>query len=184
MIVEALSRYLGTDRLADILFYFWRELALERSREFEPVVPPSQVGLAWRVDRHALDLRVKLMLSRAPVPMVRDEAVPEFEQFVAAVARREPVRLAAYPMLQARLQQHEHERAEESVKLLTLYCWLHYRLPTLFPEFQEAQDEQAQLNTAILGFIGKNRGKKCRECGRPLPWQTRFRLCEPCFRAA
>jgi ATP-dependent RNA helicase SUPV3L1/SUV3 len=184
IIVEALARFLGTDRLADILFYFWRELALERSREFEPVVPPSQVGLAWRVDHHQLDLRVKLMLSRAPVPMVRDEAVPEFEQFVAAVAREEAVLLSSTPMLQARLQLNDHEHAEQAVKLLTLYCWLHYRLPTLFPQFEEAQAELVLLNTAILGFIGKNRGKKCRECGKPLPWQTRFRLCEPCFRSS
>lgn len=183
VIVEALARFLETDRLADILFYFWRELALERSREFEAVVPPSQVGLAWRLDRHILDLRVKLMLSRAPVPMIRDEAVPEFEQFVASIARKEPVRLAGYPMLQARLQSHNQESAEQAVKLLTLYCWLHYRLPSLFPEFLEAQAEQAVLNEAILAFIGRNRGKKCRECGRPLPWQSRFRLCESCFRA-
>lgn len=183
VIVEALARFLDTDRLAEILFYFWRELALERSREFEPVVPPSQVGLAWRLDRYPLELRVKLMLSRAPVPMLRDEAVPEFEQFVASIARGEPVRLASYPMLQARLQSHDQESAEQSVKLLTLYCWLHYRLPTLFPEFEPAQLEQARLNEAILAFIGRNRGRKCRECGRPLPWQTRFRLCEPCFRA-
>jgi ATP-dependent RNA helicase SUPV3L1/SUV3 len=184
IIVEALARFLETDRLAEILFYFWRELALERSREFEPVVPPSQVGLAWRVDRHVLDLRVKLMLSRAPVPMVRDEAVPEFEQFVAAVARKEPVLLSSYPMLQARLQLDNHESAEQSVKLLTLYCWLHYRLPTLFPQFEEAQVEQGKLNSAILAFIGRNRGKKCRECGRALPWETRFRLCDTCFRAS
>ncbi len=184
IIVDALSRYLGTDRLADILFYFWRELSLERSREFEPVVPPSQVGLAWRVDRYELELRVKLTLSRAPVPMVRDEAVPEFELFVASIARQEPVLLESFPMLQARLQQHDHENAEQAVKLLTLYCWLHYRLPSLFPQFPEAQAELAQLNTAILGFIGKNKGKKCRECGKPLDWQTRFRLCEPCFRSS
>ncbi len=184
IIVDALSRFLGTDRLAEILFYFWRELALERSREFEPVVPPSQAGLAWRIDRYALDLRVKLTLSRAPVPMVRDEAVPEFELFVAAIARQEPVLLTSYPMLQARLQQHDHEHAEQAVKLLTLYCWLHYRLPTMFPQFEEAQAELTQLNTAILGFIGKNKGKKCRECGKPLDWQTRFRLCEPCFRSS
>ncbi|MDE3012418.1 MAG: helicase, partial [Pseudomonadota bacterium] len=183
VIVEALARFLDTDRLAEILFYFWRELALERSREFEPVVPPSQVGLAWRVDRHALDLRVKLMLSRAPVPMVRDETVPEFEMFVASIARKEPVRLASYPMLQAHLQSRDQESAEQSVRLLTLYCWLHYRLPTLFPEFPQAQAEQSTLNDAILAFIGRNRGKKCRECGRSMPWQTRFRLCEPCFRA-
>ena len=184
IIVDALASFLQTDRLADILFYFWRELALERSREFEAVVPPAQAGLAWRVDRYELDLRVKLTLSRAPVPMVRDEAVPEFEHFVASIARQEPVLLSAYPMLQARLQQHSHEHAEQAVKLLTLYAWLHYRLPSLFPEFVEAQAEMAQLNEAILGFIGKNRGKKCRECGKPLDWQTRFRLCEPCFRGS
>jgi ATP-dependent RNA helicase SUPV3L1/SUV3 len=182
IIVEALSKFLQTDKLADILFYFWRELQLERSREFEPVVPPSQVGLAWRVDRYPLSLRVKLMLSRAPVPMIRDEAVPEFEQFVASIAREEPILLGATPMLQARLQMNDHQNAEQAVKLLTLYCWLHYRLPRLFPEFEEAQVEMSKLNTAILGFIGKNKGKKCRECGKALPWQSKYRICDPCYR--
>lgn len=183
VIVEALANFLDTDRLAEILFYFWRELALERSEGFEPVVPPGQAGLAWRVDRHPLDLKVKLILSRAPVPTVRDEVVPEFDQFVAAVARGEPVRLAAYPMLQSRLQSRNQESAEQAVRLLTLYCWLHYRLPDLFPELAQAQSEQARLNEAILEFIGRSRGRKCRECGKPLPWQSRFRLCEACFRA-
>ena len=182
IIVEALSKFLQTDKLADILFYFWRELQLERSREFEPVVPPSQVGLAWRVDRYPLSLRVKLMLSRAPVPMVRDEAVPEYEQFVASIAREEPVMLSSTPMLQARLQMNDHQNAEQAVKLLTMYCWMHYRLPAMFPQFEEAQLEMSQLNTAILGFIGKNKGKKCRECGKALPWQSKYRICDACFR--
>lgn len=184
IIVEALSKFLETDKLAEILFYFWRELRLERSREFEAVVPPMQVGLAWRLDRYPLDLRVKLMLSRAPVPTVRDEAVPEFEQFVATVAREEPILLMSYPMLQAALQMKNQEDAEQAVKLLTLYCWLHYRLPTFFPQFEEAQREMSTLNLAILGFIGKNRGKKCRECGKQLPWQSRFRICDDCFRGS
>ena len=41
-----------------------------------------------------------------------------------------------------------------------------------------------QISKAIITILGKQElaGRRCRECGRPLPWSYAFGVCERCHR--
>lgn len=79
---------------------------------------------------------------------------------------------------------HDLLLAEIAVKILTLYCWLGYRYPRIFPDLEEAESMRGEANRAIeKALLFKKLARACRECGKPLPPLFKFAICDRCYRS-
>ncbi len=79
---------------------------------------------------------------------------------------------------------HDLLLAEIAVKILTLYCWLGYRYPRIFPDLDEAESLRGEANRAIENaLLFKKLTRACRECGKPLPPLFKFAICDRCYRS-
>jgi hypothetical protein len=180
-VVQRLAHHLATEHLPTLLAFFRDELRLGDTTLYAPSLGEDQLTLAHATARLALPLQEQLMLSSAPVPLDKGEVPGEFLRFAQALAQRQPFAVSELKSLQAQYTDHDAERAERAVKLLNLYCWLHYRAPEVFAEREAAMNEIAQLNAAISKHLGRTRRKRCGECGQQMPWQHAFRICESCY---
>jgi hypothetical protein len=59
---------------------------------------------------------------------------------------------------------------------------MHYRWEGLCPQIEIAQSRLALLNAAISAALGREVGRRCRECRRALPWNGTHGICESCYR--
>lgn len=183
-LVGAIANVLKLSNLADILQVFQWELRLSPDPRFQPSLGADQIELARVADKWPqLTLRDRLSLSAAPVPRQRSELAHEFDEFVrhVALAKVYPIsRLKDYFPAQVA---HSQERAEYAVKMLTLYCWLHYRFSRIFPDLAQAQRNIEKLNVCISEHLRKTKSRGCNECGKRLPLGHRFPKCDACFHA-
>lgn len=183
-LVSAIAASLGLQSLADILQVFLKEFRLGADKRFISAIGEEQLDVAALVDRYGLTLREKLTLSNAPIPMVKGEIPDVFFRMVRALEQRKPLsfaELSAYHSDRASASQLD---AEYAVKVLTLYCWLHYRFPEVFADFEEAKRHIDALNVAISRHLGRAKSRRCRECNTPLRVKHPHPMCDACFRAS
>ena len=130
-------------------------------------------------ENHLLSLHNKSSLLNAPVPVTRDGVDPVLKTVAWNIGSLQPCPLKELkrPVLDPGMTL---EKAEYATKLVTLYCWLHYRFPHLFPDIQEAQAELADLNEIVTKRLSKMKVRRCPECGTTLAWEHKFPLCDPC----
>jgi ATP-dependent RNA helicase SUPV3L1/SUV3 len=73
--------------------------------------------------------------------------------------------------------------AEERVKEVSLYLWLSYRFPEAFVDTENAIKAREVLNRFIERSLRKGVfARACKRCGKPLPPNFRFGICQECFR--
>ncbi|ABK43456.1 helicase domain protein [Magnetococcus marinus MC-1] len=146
----------------------------------------DQTTLARIADRHKqLDLPTRFMLSAAPVPLRATVVVTAFEHMVAAIAKNSPITLQdALPTPPHKADPNRLVKLEDAVKIVNLYCWLHFRQEQLFPDLAEAEGLRAHLNTEINTLLGRPRKVReaghCDKCHAPLPEHWRGKLCRRC----
>ena len=143
------------------------------------------MGIARLLDHvHGLPRKTRLALSVAPVPTLAKKQIPrEFLLFANAIANGERFGLDALRYHLPPGAGAELQRAEFAVRLLNLYCWLHYRWPDVFPDLERAQDATHTLNAAINRHLRKKRARRCESCTCPLSRHEPFRFCDACFHA-
>lgn len=147
----------------------------------------DQTVLARITDRYRqLDLPTRFALSAAPVPLRNFGAVAAFELMVDAVARARklPLELVLSPVEHGTGQRlHVLETA---MRVVNLYCWLHYRFSEHFPDLKPAEESRRRINKEINELLTreKRQGGKCQGCGVTLPPEFRFPLCNICFHTA
>nr|CRH04672.1 conserved protein of unknown function [Include DNA/RNA helicase, C-terminal domain and DNA repair protein Rad4 DNA-binding domain] [Candidatus Magnetococcus massalia] len=146
----------------------------------------DQTTLARLADRyHNLDLATRFMLSAAPVPLRATAVVSSFERMVIAVAKETPLPLEeALPLPPHRHDPNRLIKLEDAVKVVNLYCWLHFREEALFPDLLAAETLRGHLNQEINTLLAKQRRPKekgqCTKCHAPLPEHWRGKLCRRC----
>lgn len=175
-VAEAISRQLETTELALVLQFFATRLTLEDWAV--PQAARDEAELASYLGGSGLPLDVQLTLSHAPATQ-RDEINPWFGQMVRALIDRDPGHVR---LLDAPAPANELEALEQRVRDLTLYSWMHYRWPTLFPGIDDAQGKLAWLNSRIIRELQRHPGRRCSSCERPMPWDSPHGRCEQCFR--
>jgi hypothetical protein len=180
-LVQEVSRHLKTSSLLTILSVFSKDLQLSEDQRFKPGIPSDQMKLAVLLDRHRLGLRERFVLSHAPVPFRKDLVAAEFVSFVQAVSLRKPVALASLGRYHAQPNEDLHEPAEYAVKMLTLYCWLHYRFADVFPDMDAALVQIEALNTVIGRHLRRTNVRACSGCGTRLFRNNPFPRCSACF---
>ena len=185
-IVSAIAGMLQSECLEQILETFLRRVRLPDNQYFSAALGEDQIGIARVLDHvHGLALKTRLTLSVAPVPMLARKQLPrEFVLFANAIANGERFGLEALRYHLPPGAGAEQQRAEFAVRVLNLYCWLHYRWPDVFPDLKRAQGAIHALNAAINRHLAKKRMRRCESCQRPLSRHEPFRYCEACFHAA
>ncbi|OSM02485.1 SUV3 C-terminal domain-containing protein [Magnetofaba australis] len=142
----------------------------------------DQITLARMADRYKrLDLPTRFMLSAAPVPLRASSVVNAFERMVEAVADGEPLSIDE-AMPGPRFQERQKLMGfEDAVKIVNLYCWLHFRLPELFPDREIAEARRMQLNQEINRLLSRERrAPSCARCDAPLPPHHPYPICDAC----
>ncbi|MBF0127313.1 MAG: hypothetical protein HQM02_08900 [Magnetococcales bacterium] len=148
----------------------------------------DQIVLARIVDRYKhLDLATRFSLSAAPVPLRESVAVSAFEIMTATVARNRVLPLEKV------LPEHTHGGGgggrlgllEASMRIVTLYCWLHFRFPDHFPELEEAEIRRREINLEIGSLLKreKRQERTCSICASALPPRHEHPICDPCWSA-
>lgn len=174
---ESISRHLGTDSLSQIIAFFVASMTVESWAL--PRCSEEQHLLAGYLDKFALSLQHKLLLSNAPAV---DKGVqdPNFKAMVECIETGISEEL---PLLETHVAGMRLEALEARVKSVTVYSWMHYRFPELFPRIDSAQALLAELNAAITKALSAAPSRACKECGTPLPWDYPFGTCESCFKS-
>ncbi|MBF0626812.1 MAG: hypothetical protein HQL91_01185 [Magnetococcales bacterium] len=146
----------------------------------------DQIVLARIADRHkGLDLATRFALSAAPVPLREGMAVSAFESMTTTVARDRTLALS-------KVLPDDHGGTggrlallETSMRIVSLYCWLHFRFPRHFPDLEQAEDKRREINREIGTILKKERklDRHCSICGDSLPPRHTHPVCDPCWHA-
>lgn len=176
-VAQSISRHLHTQSLSQIIAFFMQAMTIEDWAK--PHCTEDQQLLAGFLDHLNLDLAYKLLLSNAPAI---DKGVlnDNFKAMVTCIQGDVPETLR---MFDISIERHPLAMMEGEVKDVTLYSWFHYRFPLLFPRIKEAQDLLFRLNAAITRALSAAPGRHCTGCGRSVPWDHAFGMCEACFKS-
>ena len=180
-IVQIISGYLDTTKLAPILEFFTDKMTLPDSDRFIPGVDDDVKTIARALDTLQLTLNEKHSFLGAPVPM--NKGIPDecLRTFAGAIESKHPMAFDSLQHYHSASAAHSQLAAEHAVKVLTLYCWLYYRYPEYFPDFVAVQEEINKLNVVIARYLTKAKPRCCPDCGRKISWNHKFRICESCF---
>lgn len=174
-LAHTIAKHTGDSRLSAVLAFFASNLTIESWAASR--VTAEQGVLAAYLDRFKLSLDEKLRLLNAPA-ISRGALDGNFRHMVGCVEEKGIEALAGIEATQA---DGSLETMENRVKSLTLYCWMHYRYPALFPRIEAAQSHIVLLNSAISKALLHAQGRRCKECSKPMPWDHEYGICEACF---
>ncbi len=144
----------------------------------------SMRDLACQLGDFSLSLTTQFALCACPVDTRSGDHIRIWRQWVAAVAEEIPSpmprgqRFATEGGTTSAIQL---QGAEGRVRLLAAYCWMHHRMPELFPDIEEARAVASTTNQFISDSLKKKSVRRCRRCGHGLPDEHKFAICEPCF---
>jgi Superfamily II DNA and RNA helicases len=127
-------------------------------------------------DVNRLSMSERLQILTAPVD-VRAGQMLHFRNMVTAILEQQT---APSPICQTNAQT---ETLESAYKHLSLYCWFHYRYPQIFPEIHRATAERNRCVQQLIAQIRQGLKRHCKSCGKALPAQSGFGICEGCYRA-
>ncbi|MDD5280614.1 MULTISPECIES: helicase-related protein [Acidithiobacillus] len=126
---------------------------------------------------HRLSMAERLQILTAPVD-VRAGQMQHFRRMVAAILEQRPHHSPACSGTRA-----QTEELESDYKHLSLYCWFHYRYPQFFPEIHRATAERERCVQQLIVQIRQGLKRHCRSCGKALPAQSAYGICERCYRS-
>ncbi|MBF0152286.1 MAG: hypothetical protein HQL64_00885 [Magnetococcales bacterium] len=143
-------------KLARLLALFLKSVKPD-PRTYQLADLEDQTILARIADGYAtLDLPTRFIFSSAPVPVRSHEAVAAFTTMVATVARNRSLSLDdILPDATNRFQRLVI--LETTIRVVDLYCWLHYRFPGNFPDLEEARAHRNTINAEIDRLLGQKR---------------------------
>jgi ATP-dependent RNA helicase SUPV3L1/SUV3 len=180
--IMLVSTILEESSLSSIIAFFVENMKFEGP--FRAANLESMVEAAAIADRYELDMRTKYILATAPLSTRSLLVMAAFERYVRALEQKKPIafiapqRLGAYALTSEELQE-----AEDRIKEISLYLWLSYRLDEYFIDAEKARSFRGELNRFIENSLKQSHFvPRCRTCGKPLPPQSEFNICQSCFR--
>ncbi len=144
--IRQLSDHLGTKNLPKILKYFAENMRFEGP--FVAANIGSMIEVSKLIDtRKGLTLEEKYMLSQAPVSIRSPLIKNAFLFYVDAIIKKRVVRYKPSIKLRKTAKTElELLKAEDEVKKISLYLWLSYKLPDLFPDTHKAITARTLVN--------------------------------------
>jgi len=158
--VEALSVFLNTKSLTKILKYFLKHMKYDGP--FQAVNIKTMLELASMLDqKKELSLEDKYTLSNAPINTRSPLILNGYRKYVANILNK---KVTFYrPSIKTKhiaKTQLELLQAEDEVKKISLYLWLSYKLPELFPDKQKAEQYRIELNLFCENSLKSNKTLK------------------------
>ncbi|MEA3330549.1 MAG: SUV3 C-terminal domain-containing protein [Campylobacterota bacterium] len=136
------------------------------------------------VDNYDLDIATKYHLACAPLTLKSPYIVSAYESYIVALERKMPISYTP-PVLIGSFAQTTDEllRAEDMVKEISLYLWLSYRFKDYFLDEPKARQYRGVLNKFIEESLEQSHFvAKCRICQAPLPMNSKYSICQACFK--
>ncbi|WP_428738630.1 helicase-related protein [Sulfurimonas sp.] len=136
------------------------------------------------VDSYNLDIATKYHLACAPLTLKSPYIISAYETYIHALEKGDSV-VYQRPRLNGEYAQTSQEllMAEDMVKEISLYLWLSYRFSEYFVDIDKAIESRAILNQYIEKTLQKTElSQSCKLCGAVLPTNTKYTICEACFR--
>ena len=157
MQVEELAVHLNTKSLTKILKYFIKHMKFDGP--FEATNIKTMIELAQILDQKPeLSLEDKYMLSSAPIntrsPLIKNG----YLNYVNAVLNHKVMRYKISSRITGIAKtQLELLQAEDEVKKISLYLWLAYKLPELFPDKHKAEQIRIEVNNFCENSLKSNK---------------------------
>jgi ATP-dependent RNA helicase SUPV3L1/SUV3 len=184
---STMGEVIGSRGLTRLLDLFRRRIRFDASH-LVASVPDDMLELATLADEAGMKLEEKFVFACAPVDVRNAYMMRTYSQWMSLFASNRVSRLDRLPT------RYEHTtgeadpeafyHAEVQVKMLTVYAWLAYRYPSLFPDLDECDRQRDVLNRYIERTLRKRgRMRRCSNCGASLPALSQYKLCDNCFRS-
>jgi ATP-dependent RNA helicase SUPV3L1/SUV3 len=158
--VEELSAHLGTKNLTSILKYF--SIHMKYNGPFEAVNLKGMLELSMMLDqKDNLSLEDKYMLSNAPINTRSPLIFNGYKKYVNAILTHTVMKYKLSTKVRGIAKtQLELLQAEDEVKKISLYLWLAYKQPTLFPDKQKAELLRVKINNFCENSLKSNKTLK------------------------
>jgi len=179
--IMLVSTILEEKSLSAIITFFVDNMKFEgpfRAANLESMSEASAI-----VDRYDLDMRTKFTLATAPLSTSSPLVMAAFERYVRALEQKKPIAFIPPQRLgHHALSMEELQEAEDRIKEISLYLWLSYRLGEFFIDAEKARSFRGELNRFIENSLQQSHFvPRCKTCGKPLPPQSEFAICQSCF---
>jgi ATP-dependent RNA helicase SUPV3L1/SUV3 len=180
--IKLVSSILEENSLQEILKFFVQNM--EFSGPFRATNLEDMMLAAEIVDNYDLDIAMKYHLACAPLTMKSPYIISAFESYIMALEKKIPVPYITPKLIGSyAATTDELLRAEDMVKEISLYLWLSYRFKEYFLDVERARQSRGILNRFIEESLQQSHFvPRCRMCGAPLPMNTKYTICQSCFK--
>ena len=180
--IKLVSTILEENSLSEILKFFVDNM--EFNGPFRASNLDDMLEAAKIVDHYDLDIAMKYHLACAPLTLKSPYIIAAYESYVVALERKMPVTYNI-PSLVGSFAATTDEllRAEDMVKEISLYLWLSYRFKDYFLDEHKARISRGVLNKYIEESLQQSHFiQRCRICQAPLPINSKYGICQSCFK--
>ena len=147
--LESLSMHLKTKSLGKVLNFF--ALNMKFNGPFEAANLSSMLEASRIVDsKDGLTLEEKYLLAQAPITTKSTIILQAYNSYIASVVKKRPNHYKpSITLPQKAITQKDLLLVEDEVKKISLYLWLSYKLPNLFPDHDKAYILRNSFNSFI-----------------------------------
>ncbi len=152
-----LSKHLETTDLETILRYYSKHMRF--TGPFKAAKISSMLELSQQLrSKKGLSLEEKYILSQAPVSTKSPLVKSAWNFYVNAIIKKEVVHyISSVNTSGIARTELELLKAEDEVKKISLYLWLAYKFPELFPDSIEAELARVRVNRYCEASLKSNR---------------------------
>ena len=180
--IKLVGGILEENSLEEILNFFVKNMQFNgpfRAANLEDMVEAAKI-----VDNYDLDLPTKFHLACAPLSLRSPFIVAAYERYLHLLEKDEfipylpPSNLGSFANSMEELLE-----AEDYVKEISLYLWLSYRFEEQFFDSEKARQSRVKLNQFIENSLKQSHFvPRCRQCTKPLPLDSKYAICQSCFK--
>ncbi len=180
--IKLVGGILEENSLEEILNFFVKYMQFNgpfRAANLEDMLEAAKI-----VDGYELDLPTKFHLACAPLSLRSPFIVTAYERYLHLLEKDEfipylpPSNLGSFANSMEELLE-----AEDYVKEISLYLWLSYRFEESFFDFKKAKESRVKLNNFIENSLKQSHFvPRCRQCTKPLPLDSKYPICQSCFK--
>ena len=154
--LEALSSHLQTTSLTRVLIYFAKNMKFDGP--FEASNISSMITAAKILDEKInMKLEEKYMLSLAPMTIKSPLIIQAYQAYIAAILKNRVTRYKPSITVPKKAKtQKDLLLVEDEIKKISLYMWLSFKLPVLFPDSIKAEMTRNALNQFIENSLKSN----------------------------
>lgn len=154
--LENLALHLQTKSLTKILNFFAKNMIF--SGPFVASNISSMMEAASIVDKkEKLSLEEKYILSQAPITTKSNIILQAFDSYVASILKKRVNHYKPSITLPKKaITQKDLLLVEDEVKKISLYLWLSYKVPELFPDYEKAYILRNHFNSFIENSLKGN----------------------------